>query len=150
MIINPKAFKYNCPFCSNSLESRFSKCFNVYCQGRKFNLGNLVIFRLNSDLDIETVTEIFIRINSQGTVLSQADFVMSKIAANEIYGGNELRKCIDYFCHLAVAPEFYPQLKDVDQDFTKTEYFQKMTWLKNENDDLYDPSYTDMLRVAFA
>ena len=24
-----------------------------------------------------------------------------------------------------------------------------MSWLKNENDDLYDPSYTDMLRVAF-
>ena len=25
-----------------------------------------------------------------------------------------------------------------------------MKWLKNEKDDLYDPSYTDMLRVAFA
>ena len=24
-----------------------------------------------------------------------------------------------------------------------------MKWLKNENDDLYDPSYVDMLRVAF-
>ena len=24
-----------------------------------------------------------------------------------------------------------------------------MAWLKNENDDIYDPSYTDMLRVAF-
>ena len=108
------------------------------------------LIELNSDLDIETVTEIFIRINSQGTVLSQADFAMSKIAANEIYGGNELRKCIDYFCHLAVVPEFYLQIKDIDQNFTKTDYFQKMTWLKNENDDLYDPSYIDMLRVAFA
>ncbi len=107
------------------------------------------LIELNSDLDIETVTEIFIRINSQGAILSQADFAMSKIAANEIYGGNELRKCIDYFCHLAVFPEFYPQLADTDQEFAKTEYFQKMTWLKNENDDLYDPSYTDMLRVAF-
>jgi len=108
------------------------------------------LIELNSDLDIETVTEIFIRINSQGTVLSQADFAMSKIAANEIYGGNELRRCIDYFCHLAVIPEFYLQIKDIDQNFTKTDYFQKMTWLKNENDDLYDPSYIDMLRVAFA
>lgn len=107
------------------------------------------LIELNSDLDIETVTEIFIRINSQGAILSQADFAMSKIAANEIYGGNELRKCIDYFCHLAVFPEFYPQLADTDQEFAKTEYFQKMTWLKNESDDLYDPSYTDMLRVAF-
>ena len=24
-----------------------------------------------------------------------------------------------------------------------------MSWLKNENDDLYDPKYTDLLRVAF-
>jgi hypothetical protein len=24
-----------------------------------------------------------------------------------------------------------------------------MAWLRKENDDLYDPSYTDMLRVAF-
>ena len=36
---------------------------------------------LAGELDIETVTEIFIRINSMGVVLSQADFAMSKIAA---------------------------------------------------------------------
>lgn len=65
------------------------------------------LIELSHDLDIETVTEIFIRINSKGVVLSQADFAMSKIAANEEFGGNTLRKAIDYFCHLAVAPEFY-------------------------------------------
>jgi len=107
------------------------------------------LIELNSNLDIETVTEIFIRINSAGVVLSQADFAMSKIAVNETYGGNALRKAIDYFCHLAIAPEFYGQLIELDKDFIKTDYFQKMSWLKNENDDLYDPSYTDMLRVAF-
>jgi len=107
------------------------------------------LIELNSNLDIETVTEIFIRINSAGVVLGQADFAMSKIAVNESYGGNMLRKAIDYFCHLAVAPEFYPQLSELDQAFTRTDYFQKMAWLRHENDDLYDPSYTDMLRVAF-
>jgi hypothetical protein len=107
------------------------------------------LIELNSDLDIDTVTEIFIRINSQGAVLSQADFAMSKIAANEIYGGNELRKSIDYFCHLAVAPEFYRQIDQIDKEFVSTDYFRTMSWLKDENDDLYDPSYTDMLRVAF-
>jgi len=107
------------------------------------------LIELNSDLEIETVTEIFIRINSKGVVLSQADFVMSKIAANDSYGGNQLRKAIDYFCHLAVAPEFFPSIRDNDKDFAKSDYFKKMRWLKNENDDLYDPSYTDMLRVAF-
>ena len=111
--------------------------------------NHIGLIELNSNLDIETVTEIFIRINSQGVVLSQADFAMSKIAANETYGGNVLRKSVDYFCHLAVAPDFYQQIMELDQTFAKTEYFQKMAWLKNENDDLYDPSYTDMLRVAF-
>lgn len=107
------------------------------------------LIELSHDLDIETVTEIFIRINSQGVVLSQADFVMSKIAANEEYNGSTLRKAIDYFCHLAIAPEFYDFIKENDKEFAKTTYFQKMSWLRNVNDDIYDPSYTDMLRVAF-
>jgi hypothetical protein len=107
------------------------------------------LIELSHDLDIETVTEIFIRINSQGTVLSQADFAMSKIAADQKYGGPLLRKCIDYFCHMAVAPEFYAQIKENDVEFANTEYFQKMSWLREEREDLYDPSYNDMLRVAF-
>jgi uncharacterized protein with ParB-like and HNH nuclease domain len=96
------------------------------------------MIELDGTLDIETVTEIFIRINSQGVVLSQSDFAMSKIASNETYQGNTLRKCIDYFCHLAISPEFYNQIIEIDKDFTQTEYFSKLTWLKNENDDLYD------------
>jgi hypothetical protein len=104
---------------------------------------------LAHDLDIETVTEIFIRINSQGVVLSQADFAMSKIASNEKLEGPNLRKAIDYFCHLAVAPQFYEHIRDNDKDFASTDFFKAMSWLKDEKDDLYDPSYTDMLRVAF-
>ncbi|MFX1326033.1 MAG: DEAD/DEAH box helicase, partial [Promethearchaeota archaeon] len=48
--INPP--KYICQFCGNKLRSRFSKCFNVYCQGHKFNLGNLVIYRFNPELGL--------------------------------------------------------------------------------------------------
>ena len=107
------------------------------------------LIELDADLDIETVTEIFIRINSKGVVLSQADFAMSKIAANQIYNGAHLRKCIDYFCHLAIAPQFFEQLRERDPEFAATPEFQKMAWLRNENDDLYDPDYTDVLRVAF-
>ena len=107
------------------------------------------MIELASDLDIETVTEIFIRINSKGVVLSQADFAMSKIASNTEYGGNELRKAIDYFCHLAIAPEFYKHIIDNDTEFAATDYFHKMKWLKSENEDLYDPEYTDLIRVAF-
>ena len=43
------------------------------------------LIELEHDLDAETVTEIFIRINSAGVPLSQADFAMSKIASNETY-----------------------------------------------------------------
>lgn len=111
--------------------------------------NHLGIIELAEDLDIETVTEIFIRVNSAGVPLSQADFAMSKIAANESYGGNLLRKAIDYFCHLAVAPEFHNRIKNGDREFAASEFFPKLSWLKGVNDDLYDPSYTDMLRVAF-
>ena len=116
---------------------------------RKITNNNVGIIELADDLDIETVTEIFIRVNSAGTELSQADFAMSKIAANETYGGNVLRKAIDYFCHLSIAPEFYKRIEKGDPEFAKSEFFSKMKWLKDVNDDIYDPSYTDMLRVAF-
>lgn len=124
----------------------FYKRLETLMQITKKQIG---VIELEHDLDIEIVTEIFIRINSQGVMLSQSDFVMSKIAANELYGGSILRKCIDYFCHLAIVPEFYSHIAEVDKEFTKTEYFPKISWLKNETDDLYDPEYTDLLRVAF-
>jgi hypothetical protein len=116
-------------------------------RGIRSNLVGLI--ELDGELDIETVTEIFIRVNSAGAELSQADFAMSKIASNESFGGNTLRKAIDYFCHLAVAPDFYSKIKENDAAFAATDFFQQMAWVRNVNDDIYDPSYTDMLRVAF-
>ncbi|MDH4188309.1 MAG: DUF262 domain-containing protein [Nitrospira sp.] len=116
---------------------------------RKIINNHVGFIELAEDLDIETVTEIFIRVNSAGASLSQADFAMSKIAANDTHGGNMLRKAIDYFCHLAVAPEFLPLIEKGDKAFAASEFLPKMRWLKDVNDDLYDPSYTDMLRVAF-
>jgi hypothetical protein len=110
---------------------------------RKIINNQVGIIELAEDLDIETVTEIFIRVNSAGASLSQADFAMSKIVANEVYGGNQLRKAIDYFCHLAIAPEFLSRIEKGDKAFAASEYFAKMRWLKDVNDDLYDPSYTD-------
>jgi hypothetical protein len=116
---------------------------------RKIINNHVGVIELAEDLDIETVTEIFIRVNSAGAALSQADFAMSKIAANESHGGNLLRKAIDYFCHLCVAPEFYGRIAQGDPSFAASEFFPKMKWLTGTNDDIYDPSYTDMLRVAF-
>jgi hypothetical protein len=116
---------------------------------RRITHNHVGVIELADDLDIETVTEIFIRVNSAGAELSQADFAMSKIAVNETYGGNLLRKAIDYFCHLSVAPEFLAQIEKHDKAFAQSEFLLAMRWLKDVNDDIYDPTYTDMLRVAF-
>jgi len=146
-------------------EIRLSKVIREYCSQNPDldeekiedvleNLKSIIkkqigLIELDGHLDIEKVTEIFIRINSQGVELSQADFAMSKIAANELYNGNILRKCIDYFSHLSVAPEFLETINESDLDFVNTEFFPKISWLKNENESLYEPSYKDVLRVAF-
>ena len=106
------------------------------------------IIKLDRELTIDEVTEIFIRINSQGARLNQSDFAMSKIAANEQYGGNMLRKAIDYFSHLAVAPEWYSEMCR-DTEFMNTPYAQKLAWLKDDHEDIFDPDYGDVLRVAF-
>ena len=104
---------------------------------------------LSDNLDIDVVTDIFIRINSKGTALSQGDFVMSKIAADETYGGNNLRKAIDYFAHLCVDSSFYDYIKENDDEFSKTEFVNKIAWLKKNKDFVYVPECDDILRVAF-
>jgi hypothetical protein len=116
----------------------------------KITNNSVGIIELADDLDIETVAEIFIRVNSAGSALSQADFAMSKISVNETYGGNALRKAIDYFCHLSIAPDFHGVIQKNDPVFAKSDYFAQMSWLRKENGDIYDPAYTDMLRVAFS
>ena len=106
---------------------------------------------LEADLEIESVTDIFIRINRQGVPLGQADFVMSKIASYEGSDnfGINLRKCIDYFCHLAQEPQFWRHIAENDPKFAHTIYLPKISWLKDESDDLYSPNYSDVLRVSF-
>jgi hypothetical protein len=116
---------------------------------RKIINNHVGIIELAEDLDIETVTEIFIRVNSAGATLSQADFAMSKIAANTAFGGPLLRKAIDYFCRLAVTPDYASKIEKNDSVFAKSDFWPKLKWLKDASDDLYSPSYTDMLRVAF-
>lgn len=106
------------------------------------------VIELDHTLDIDEVTEIFIRINSKGTALSQSDFVMSKMASDADHGGSMMRKVVDYFCHLAVKPDFYPQVTK-DSDFQTSIYADKVKWLAKDYDDIYDPDYGDMLRVSF-
>lgn len=108
--------------------------------------------QLSPSLDINIVNEIFVRINASGVNLSNADFAMSKIAVYEKDPGDEmgmrLRKFIDYFAHLSAAPDQFKDIAQNDTEFAKTDYFAKIAWLKNETDDLYDPTYNDIIRVV--
>lgn len=136
-------------YCEKNSGSERKVISRVLERLRKIINNHVGIIELADDLDIETVTEIFIRVNSAGVELSQADFAMSKISVNETYGGNLLRKAIDYFCHLSVAPEFLSKIEKNDKVFAASEFLPAMRWLQDVNDDIYDPTYTDMLRVAF-
>ena len=126
----------------NIVNERINKLIQI----KNISIGRI---ELGSSLDIDTVTEIFIRINSAGVVLSQADFAMSKISVNKEYNGNEIRKTIDYFCHLAKNPIDYDNIKNNDPEFTKIDASNKISWIKDKSEDIYRPSYVDILRVAF-
>ncbi len=117
---------------------------------RVLNIKNapIGVINLNQDLSIDKVTEIFIRINSKGASLSQADFVMSTLAADEKYGGNELRKAIDYFCHLYSTSEFLNVINK-DEEFKKSDYFSKINWASKITNPLYSMSFENVLRVSF-
>ncbi len=124
-----------------SIEAHISKL-------RQILNNNLGVIELSHNLDISQVTEIFIRINSKGVVLSQADFAMSKISSDEIYGGNQIRKIMDYFCHLMQKPEDLSCIQN-DEEFSASGDLSKIKWIIDEHEDIYVPDYTDLLRVAF-
>lgn len=110
---------------------------------------NLGVTELSQALTIDEVTDIFIRINSQGVVLSQADFAMSKISSDDRYGGNETRKLIDYFCHFMQRPADYDMIVENDEEFARSGALDKIRWVTREQEDIYVPNYTDVLRVSF-
>lgn len=134
-------------YCTKNPDANENKVEDAIENLRQIQTKMLGFIELEPDLDIETVNVIFERVNSAGVSLSQADFAMSKIAVYGDFGSN-LRKLIDYFCQLAITPEFYSQLEVIDKEFVKTGYLDKIKWLKDENDDLYDPVYSDLLRIA--
>ncbi len=126
----------------DKVEAAIEKLINI----KNSQLGVIV---LDSNLDIDAVTEIFVRINSQGKRLNASDFAMSKIAADKSNGGNLLRKVIDYFCRLSIDATFYKTLEGSDSEFMNSEYVAKTAWVKSFSQSIYKPDYVDMLRVSF-
>ena len=142
-------FDYITKYCLDNPEITQMEMSNIIQTLREILNKDLGVIELSASLDIDVVTEVFIRINSKGTTLSQADFAMSKIAADSNYGGNMLRKAMDYFCHVAKDPSFFKIINNTDKEFRDSKYASKVSWLQNNFDDIYDPSYDDMLRVSF-
>ena len=136
-------------YCKNNPDMEPEK-LNTVLQNLQY-IGNrpIGVIELEEHLDIDVVTDIFIRINSKGTALSQGDFVMSKIASDETHGGNMLRRAIDYFSHLCVDSAFYNSLKENDEEFVNSEYFNKISWLKDDTETVFDPECDDIIRIAF-
>ena len=126
-----------------------SKIANTITKLQAIKGISIGVIELDQALTIDQVTDIFIRINSQGVVLSQADFAMSKISADDKYGGNETRKMIDYFCHFMKRPADYEMITENDSEFAKSDAHKKIKWVAKETEDIYVPSYTDVLRVSF-
>lgn len=144
------SFSFVMEYCQkNEIEDQMPQVNKIINHLRSIQNNSLGVITLDSRLDIDSVTDIFIRINSKGVVLSQADFAMSKISSNETYGGNITRKTIDYFCHLLESPEDLKDIKNNDRAFAALPEFDAIKWAASKNDTIYKTSYTDILRVAF-
>ena len=145
-------FKFINDYCGNNPDViTHEQLDNVITKLNAIRTQAIGIIELSETLEIDIVTDIFVRINSKGTTLNQGDFVMSKIAADEVHGGNTLRKIIDYFSHLAIEPTYYHYLVSHDKEFcNKPEgYIKKLEWLKDDKETVYDPKCDDIIRVAF-
>lgn len=143
-------FTFVMDYCDkNDMKDKMSQINAIINKLRDIQNNSLGVITLDAGLDIDSVTEIFIRINSKGEALSQADFVMSKISSNEDYGGNITRKAIDYFCHLLKSPEDLKDIQNNDVAFASLPEFDAIKWVAKKNEPIYSTNYTDILRVAF-
>lgn len=143
-------FSFVMEYCQkNEIPDQMSQINAIINKLRGIQNNSLGVITLANDLDIDSVTEIFIRINSKGVVLSQADFAMSKISSNETFGGNVTRKTIDYFCHLLESPEDLKDIQKNDTAFSARPEFDAIKWAASKTSPIYKTSYTDILRVAF-
>lgn len=70
--------------------------------GRLYNLQNypFTAMELSAEVDEESVAEVFVRINSKGTPLNQADFILTLMSVF----WDEGRKQLEYFCRDARRP----------------------------------------------
>ena len=114
---------------------------------RQSEIGDI---KLGYNLSIGAVTDIFNRINSKGVSLSSADLAMSRLSADTIHGGNNLRKQIEYFVQLLNDPNLLENIVKFDSDFANTKEFGQIKWIESEVNPIYKPRYADILHLILA
>jgi len=111
------------------------------------DIGNII---LSSQLPMDQVTEIFNRINSKGTELSTADFIMSKLASDVEHDGNALRKTVEYFSRLLIDPQALENIIVNDHAFSETKNYVQIKWAAKETSKLYQPRFGDIFHVILS
>lgn len=114
---------------------------------RQSEIGDI---KLGYNLSIGAVIDIFNRINSKGVSLSSADLAMSRLSADTIHGGNNLRKQIEYFVQLLNDPNLLENIVKFDSDFANTKEFDQIKWIASEVNPIYKPRYADILHLILA
>ena len=143
------SFDFIPKFCNDNPDIEPQQLNQLIEKVRDIRNAPIGVINLDKSLSIDKVTEIFIRINSKGASLTQADFVMSTIAADDKYGGNLLRKAIDYFCHLCTDSKFISVVNQ-DESFKTTEYYPMIKWAETVSKPLFTLTFDDLLRIAFS
>jgi hypothetical protein len=106
------------------------------------------VIKLDSNLPIDQVTDIFNRINQKGTRLSSADFAMSRLSSDLSHHGNDLRKEIDYFIQIYRDKNLAANVKKMDTEFANTEYYQHIAWAEKEHTNIFEPDFGDLLHIS--
>ncbi|GAA2958910.1 DUF262 domain-containing protein [Lactobacillus kefiranofaciens subsp. kefirgranum] len=105
------------------------------------------VIKLDSTLPINQVTDIFNRINQNGTRLSSADFAMSRLSSDTAHHGNELRKEIEYFIQIFGNSALADNIKKMDPTFANSDYYQHIAWAEKKNVRIFQPDFGDLLHI---
>ena len=76
------------------------------------------------------------------------NFVMSRMAADSTYGGEDLRKTIDYFCHILRDSGFLKDLEEIDPEYY-SKHGKEIGWATKLSNPVFNPTYGDMIRSTF-
>ena len=115
---------------------------------KAISISEIGVIKLDSNLPINQVTDIFNRMNQTGTKLSSADFAMSRLSSDTIHHGNDLRKEIEYFIQLYRDHNLIENIKNLDPDFAQSNYFNHISWADKENISLFQPDFSGILHIC--